>query len=76
MAYVTHNTKYISYKTNEYKLLMPFMRSKKRECQTTRTILGMYFLRVEVLLSEECTEQVHSGYGEGAARGRIKTDHR
>ena len=30
------------------------------EC--TCSVPSPYFLRVEVLLSEECTEQVHPGY--------------
>mgnify|MGYP001751588688 CR=1 FL=1 len=68
MAYVTYNTKYISYKTNEYKLLTPFMRSKERGCQTTRTIPGMYLLRTYSVLSPCRGTSERRMYGASAFR--------
>lgn len=40
------------------------------EC--TCSVPSPYFLRVEVLLSEECTEQVHPGCGSGIISAAMK----
>ncbi len=38
----------------------------------TFSVPSPYFLRAEVPLSEECTEQVHPGYGSGIISAAMK----
>lgn len=51
------------FKMNLYSV--PFL-----EC--TCSVPSPYFLRAEVLLSEECTEQVHPGCGSGIISAAMK----